>query len=256
MAKKIFGLAAVEMGPIEADGGMSLSLTPVGETVSGTATMTQEDNTTTNFTIEESDSPIESFISEVGAITFAWSSYKIDAATLYKFFGGTVTDYAAAGRILTLGSITAGSAYTNGTYNNVALTGGTGTGATANVTVAGAVVSAVTIVNRGSGYTPGNTLSVAPSSVGGTGTGFSIPVSTVGVLVNEMWEAPDSFPDVEASLKLTDKKGNIIKLPRVKIASKMNISFSKESLGQLDMVATVLQPTKVAEKRITFTLAN
>jgi hypothetical protein len=255
MAKKIFGLAAVEMGTIEPDGGMATSLTPVGETVSGTATMAQEDNTTTNFTIEESSSPIESFISESGAISFAWSSYKIDSATLYKFFGGVVTAFAAPGRVLTVGSITAGSLYTNGSYPGVPLTGGTGTGATADITVAGGIVTTVTLVNRGSGYTIGDELSAAAASIGGTGSGFEIPVATVGTLVKEKWAAPDEFPDIEASLKLTDKKGNIVTLPRVKISSKMNVAFSKESLGQLDMVATVLQPTKVGEPRITFEFA-
>jgi hypothetical protein len=47
---------------------------------------------------------------------------------------------------------TAGAAYTNGILRNVPLTGGTGTGATAS-TVAGAVVTAVNIVNGGQGYT-------------------------------------------------------------------------------------------------------
>lgn len=254
MAKKIYGLASIEMGNIEADGGPSLSLSVIGETVAGTATMSQEDNSTTNFNIEESDSPIESFVSEVGAITFAWSSYKIDSATLVKFFGGTATPYGAAGRILTVGSITAGSGYANSTYNDVALTGGSGTGATANITVAGGVVTAVVLVNRGSGYTVGNTLSAAGASIGG-GTGFSVPVATIGTLVVEKWEAPDAFPDIEVTLKLTDKKGNVLTLPRVKVASKMNIAFSKEALGQLDFIATVLQPTKVGIKRITLELA-
>jgi len=79
----------------------------------------------------------------------------------------------------TLGGITAGSGYTNGTYNGVALSGGSGSGATANVTVSDGKVTAVTLVNKGVGYAASDLLGVTPNLVGGTGTGFSIPVSTI-----------------------------------------------------------------------------
>lgn len=258
MAKKIFGLASVKMGAVANDGGMGTSLVAVGETVSETAVMTQEDNTTNEFTIEESDSPVESIVSEVGAVTFAWSSYKVDAATLYKFFGGTVTPYIAVGGVKTTNSLVGGSAYTNGFYTDVPLTGGTGTGATANITIAGGAVTAVDMVNRGSGYTTSDELSASASNIGGTGTGFTIDAATVQTssAQQELWEAPDAFPDVEVSLELTDKKGNVVKLPRNKISAKFNLSFNRTSLGQIDMVATVLQPTKVGEKRITIAFAN
>jgi len=78
-----------------------------------------------------------------------------------------------------LGGITAGSDYTNGTYNGVALSGGSGSGATANITVSGGVVTAVTLVNKGVGYAASDLLGVTPNVVGGTGTGFSIPVTTI-----------------------------------------------------------------------------
>jgi hypothetical protein len=71
------------------------------------------------------------------------------------------------------GSITtAGAAYTNGTYNNVALTGGSGAGATANITVAGNAVTAVNIVTGGKGYAIGDVLSANAADIGGTGAGF------------------------------------------------------------------------------------
>ena len=81
--------------------------------------------------------------------------------------------------IATMGSITAGSSYTNGTYFNVPLTGGSGSGATAKIVVSGGAVTAVTLQNPGVYYAVGNTLSCANTSIGGTGSGFSIPVSTV-----------------------------------------------------------------------------
>jgi hypothetical protein len=83
------------------------------------------------------------------------------------------------GPIATLGAITAGTLYTTGTYNGVALTGGTGSGATANITVAGGGVTAVTLVNKGTGYVVADALSATAASIGGTGSGFSIPVATI-----------------------------------------------------------------------------
>jgi hypothetical protein len=71
-----------------------------------------------------------------------------------------------------------GSGYTNGTYNNIPLQGGTGSGATANITVAGGVVSAVTIVNGGVGYNIGDALSVNNTLIGG-GTGSVFLASSV-----------------------------------------------------------------------------
>ena len=77
------------------------------------------------------------------------------------------------------GSITTpGAAYTNGSYSNVPLTGGTGTGATANITVGGNVVTAVSIVTGGKGYTTGDVLSAAAADIGGTGAGFTWTYST------------------------------------------------------------------------------
>jgi hypothetical protein len=237
---------------------MGISLAAVGETVSGTATMTTEDNTVTDFNIEESDSPIESIVSAAGKITFSWSTYKVDAATLEKFLGGTVTAYIALGGILTLGSVTGGTLYTNGTYTDVPLTGGAGTGAKATVVVAAGSVTTVTITERGIGYAVGNTLSAAAANIGGTGSGFTVPVATVQTTSaqQEKWEAPDTFPDVEKSLKLTDRNGNIVSIPRAKISTKLGLSFAKDKLGQLDMSATVLQPEKAGEKRLTLQLVQ
>jgi hypothetical protein len=88
---------------------------------------------------------------------------------------------AAKTAIATLGAITAGVAYTNGVYNAVALVSSTGVGmrATANITVAGGVVTAVTLVTLGVGYAVGDTLTATAASIGGTGAGFSVPVATL-----------------------------------------------------------------------------
>jgi hypothetical protein len=92
--------------------------------------------------------------------------------------GSGPTSIGFIGDIVTLTNLVGGSAYTNGTYLGVALTGGTGAGATANITVSGGAVSVVTIVNDGANYTTGDVLSATAASIGGTGSGFSITIAT------------------------------------------------------------------------------
>jgi hypothetical protein len=89
--------------------------------------------------------------------------------------------------ISTLGAITGGTLYTNGTYFDVPLTGGSGSGATAKIVVSGNAVTSVTVQNPGVYYAVGNTLSCAASSIGGTGSGFSIPVSAVSNASGVTW---------------------------------------------------------------------
>jgi hypothetical protein len=81
----------------------------------------------------------------------------------------------AVGGILTATITNGGSAYTNGTYTNQALTGGSGTLATANITVSGGIVTAVVINGHGKNYAIGNTLS---ASIAG-GAGFVLTVNTL-----------------------------------------------------------------------------
>lgn len=81
--------------------------------------------------------------------------------------------------IQTLGTVTGGSGYTNGTYTSVNLIGGSGTGAQATIVVAGGVVTTVTITSRGRGFVIGNIMSANSTSIGGTGSGFVVPVSAV-----------------------------------------------------------------------------
>lgn len=92
-----------------------------------------------------------------------------------QYCDGTVGD------ILTFNTLVGGSLYTNGTYNNVPLTGGSGTGALATIVVSGAAVTSVTIVTNawGQNYLVGDTLSAAAANIGGTGSGFTIKVATI-----------------------------------------------------------------------------
>ena len=94
-----------------------------------------------------------------------------------------------------LGAITGGSAYTTGTYFNVPLTGGTGSGALATVTVSGGAVTAVTLTNGGLQYTAGGSLSASATSIGSTGSGFSVLISTVTNSDGRSWLG-DNFDTV------------------------------------------------------------
>jgi len=97
--------------------------------------------------------------------------------------------------IASFGTLTGGSGYTNGLYYNVQLTGGSGTGAYADITVSGGTVISVVIRNGGCLYKVGNTLSAAAANIGGTGTGFSVPVSAVTNVTGTSWLG-DNFDTV------------------------------------------------------------
>ena len=92
---------------------------------------------------------------------------------------GTTVAAITTSNIKTLGTITPGSGYVNGSYPNVTLTGGSGSGAKATIGVSGTAVTTVTITARGAGYAVGDVLSATAASLGGTGAGFSIPVTAI-----------------------------------------------------------------------------
>ena len=99
------------------------------------------------------------------------------------------------------GEITGGSLYTptgaTKTYTDVALTNvsGTGTGATADVTVTAGQVTDVDIKTGGIGYEVGDVVSTLASSIGGTGSGFEVEVTStekrayVNILGGELFVA-------------------------------------------------------------------
>lgn len=94
----------------------------------------------------------------------------------------TGTDITQAA-IDTVSISSAGTGYANGVYPNVALsTNGSGTNATADITISGNVVTNAVINTAGSGYVVGDTLTFEASSVGGTGAGIisSVTVTNGG----------------------------------------------------------------------------
>lgn len=109
----------------------------------------------------------------------------------YYYYPVTIVQGSIAG----FGAITAGSGYTNGVYEDVALTGGNGSNAIATITVSGGGVTAVTTTNGGYLYVVGDILTAATSTIGGTGSGFSVPVNLLENDTGTSWLG-DNFESV------------------------------------------------------------
>jgi len=101
----------------------------------------------------------------------------VDAAIKmnHPTFSTTETKYDA----FSIKKTTGGSGYVNGTYTNVPITGGSGSGALATMVVVGTVVDTVTITYHGTGYAAGDTLSASNTNLGGTGSGLNITVTKI-----------------------------------------------------------------------------
>jgi hypothetical protein len=89
------------------------------------------------------------------------------------------------GQIATVNSLLGGSLYTNGVYQNVALTGGSGANATADIVIVGQTVVSCDLKFGGNFYVVGDVLSC--SSLGSTGSGFSVTVATVSNSSGTSW---------------------------------------------------------------------
>ena len=99
----------------------------------------------------------------------------------YYYYPPTIVQ----GQITNVGTLVGGSLYTNGVYQNVALTGGSGANATADIVISGQVVVSCTLKFGGNFYVAGDVLSC--SSLGSTGSGFSITVSATSNSVGSSW---------------------------------------------------------------------
>lgn len=124
----------------------------------------------------------------------------------------SVWGYTLNGYIATLTGLVGGSAYTNGIYLNVPLTGGAGNGALATIVVSGGAVTSVTITNPGKIYLNGDVLSAASANIGGTGTGFHITISSLvpgsirpiyspGASIQPLWNSDDISTIIDLALQ-------------------------------------------------------
>ena len=107
------------------------------------------------------------------------------------------TDINTTGAVNLFTLTNGGTLYTNGVYTYQNLTGGTGTGAQATITVAGGIVTTVVITARGSGYTVGDTQSASIPA----GSGFQIVLTNTMSYVS-LWQheiGTDAIQGVTAS---------------------------------------------------------
>jgi hypothetical protein len=110
------------------------------------------------------------------------ASYNVEMH--YFYYPPTIVQ----GQINALGAISAGTQYVPGTYADVPLTGGNGSGATATIVVGSTgLISSVTLKDGGQFYAVGDTLSASNLSLGGNGSGFSLPVSSVSNATGTSW---------------------------------------------------------------------
>lgn len=101
----------------------------------------------------------------------------------YYYYPPTIVQ----GVITGTSGLAAGTGYVNGYYENVSLSGGSGSQATADITVSGNVVTACVIKNGGSYYRVSDILSATNSLIGGAGSGFSITVSAISNAAGTSW---------------------------------------------------------------------
>ena len=109
------------------------------------------------------------------------------------FYNTTASNLVAIGQealkfnttnVATLGTVTGGTGYTNGTYTGVVMTLSSGSTAltypTVTIVVSGGAVTTVTLTSNGVGFKDTTTVLTAPvASIGGTGSGFTVPVATL-----------------------------------------------------------------------------
>ena len=118
---------------------------------------------------------------------------------------------ASPGKIVVAAIQGAGSGGTNGSYVNVSLTGGNGTGAIATFTVSGNAVTAVSFTGAGNsaglGYQSGDILSAASASIGNV-VGFTLEVLTANPVAFDPTyiAAKTGYPDQLSTLAVLHRE--------------------------------------------------
>lgn len=105
---------------------------------------------------------------------------------------GAPANWEQTGAVGTVGIETAGADYTDDTYTDVATTGGTGSGATLNLTISGGAITVATINKRGVGYTVDDLLVPDPATVGTPTTPGEVKALTVAGEVDTFYIAQDN----------------------------------------------------------------
>ena len=120
---------------------------------------------------------------------------------------GTVTEYReGVTTLIDFATITGSGYLTNTTYNDIPLSGGTGTGARADITIASGEVTIVDLVKGGSGYSVGDVLSVSDDALLGGRTGGTPFTATIDETENRLYvDLGGNFIKFSASAENTFK---------------------------------------------------
>ena len=125
-----------------------------------------------------------SAINELSLILGPTPDASYSAELHYYYYPPTIVQ----GQITLIAITTVGSLYVPGVYENVSLTGGSGSGATATIVVnSSGAVSSVTLNEGGQFYVVGNVLSASTTSLGGAGSGFTATVNGVSNSTGTSW---------------------------------------------------------------------
>jgi hypothetical protein len=75
--------------------------------------------------------------------------------------------------------------------------------------------------------------------------------TSTGVAPNKIWSAPAAKDPIELSIEILTKKNIKIQIPRAHIAAKINWAFRRNGVALVDIIATVLTPTKSGTAKVT-----
>lgn len=99
---------------------------------------------------------------------------------------------------------------------------------------------------------------------GKTNFAFSIMNPSVTVLAELLggkaddaqntWDAPDTIPTIEKSVRITPTQGLKFDIPRMKMVAKINGDFSKQGILLIEVSGTVMKPTKDGTSKMKATL--
>lgn len=103
---------------------------------------------------------------------------------------GTCNVTAVNQEVTGISILTAGSSQTNGTFN-IAASGGGGSGAVVQITIAGGIITDATVTSAGTGYTSAPTFTVSEGGTAGTLAATISP--TLPIAPNIEWVSGDTF---------------------------------------------------------------
>jgi hypothetical protein len=125
-----------------------------------------------------------SAINELSLLLGPTPDASYNAELHYYYYPPTIVQ----GQITLIAITTVGSLYVPGVYENVSLTGGSGSGATATIVVnSSGAISSVTLNEGGQFYVVGNILSAATANLGGAGSGFTATVNAISNSTGTSW---------------------------------------------------------------------